>query len=499
MEVTSTTPALAQASAAEVQIEHAQVTPTVTSSTSSAQGVSDGKPMDSELWFSTTAVQCNLSDDVLKVLQKTYVCASDFFFAFPEASDTEDLEAFIKSIVIDKDTNLGLEEGTWKRHPMTSRIRRFFKECSLVCKQGTTPAPLPSPTPQAKPPMSETSFSTNTVNKLLEERLPPILSIGDVEKLTEDFQLNFPCEVLTDEVTPSRDYLRRLKHQKNTQGHEWMPWTQIISKTQEQQHIKNKGVHKKRRPLTEGAALFTLFEEEIVMEEGDLSGRPHIIACTLATRAHAMAMLGYAHLAWLKKLNSKMHQAYVKQHEAGATVRNLNHQELMLADQQIWEEIFKSSRQPGWDINAAIDLVLRNGVVDRELAFKPTLPKATLEKIQAIASKGKGKGSTDGSQKRTRSPRSPRAGDKRRKGEVKGNSKGEKQKGKGKGLPKDVEISWNKIDGQTWCERYHTAGIGCNGKGCRFTHACPVKLSNGQVCGEKHPAYRHNAIKGSKR
>ena len=281
-------------------------TPALTSllSTDETQGVSSIKPMDSEQWFFNMAVQCRISKEVLSVVQKSYETASDFYDAFEEAEDTSDLEDVIKSVAVDPTTGLGLTETNWKRHNVSSRLRRFFRECAKVCKEGTAVIEHPAPPVITTPPAIQTPQST--VTQLITERLPPIRSISDVESLTKEFENMYPCEILTDEVTPARDYIRRVKHQTQTQGLEWMPWTHIVSKSQEQHQIKNKGISKRKRPMTEGAALLTLWEEDITMDESELSGRPHSIATTLATRSNDMAMLSLAHLGWLKNLDSRV-------------------------------------------------------------------------------------------------------------------------------------------------------------------------------------------------
>ena len=161
------------------------------------------------------------------------------------------------------------------------------------------------------------------------------------------------------------------------------------------------------------------------------------ISNMLATRSHAYAMLGVAHLSLTKNLDAKMMSAYGKKFEATASHRAINPQELQKADQLIWDEIFRLSRQKDWTVERAIFEVTENGFTERKLEPVPCIPRATTDLINSLkGSVGKGKGNE---RKRSNAQMSTSAQDdqswtrveKKRKGKAKGKGgKGNEEKPK---------------------------------------------------------------------
>ena len=102
----------------------------------------------------------------------------------------------------------------------------------------------------------------------------------------------------------------------------------------------------------------------------------------LTTRANAMAMLGLGHLVRLKQLNARLLEAYTKSHDPTSSMRSINLPELIAADQQIWDEVFRLARLPEWDVDKALYEVLEtSSIADRVLAPRPTISRADTEWI----------------------------------------------------------------------------------------------------------------------
>ena len=95
-----------------------------------------------------------------------------------------------------------------------------------------------------------------------------------------------------------------------------------------------------------------------------------------------MAMIDLAHLSYLKELDTRYLSAYTKAHDYNTCVRAPSRQELVAADNSIWDEIFRLARQADWSIDQAINEVLQNSKVERELGGRPTIPKSTLEALK---------------------------------------------------------------------------------------------------------------------
>lgn len=59
--------------------------------------------------------------------------------------------------------------------------------------------------------------------------------------------------------------------------------------------------------------------------------------------------------------------------------------------------------------------------------------------------------------------------------------------------------STERVHGKAACHKWNTAKVGCNRVNCAFGHGCPIKLPNGEPCGQQHKAYRPNLLTGVNR
>ena len=106
-----------------------------------------------------------------------------------------------------------------------------------------------------------------------------------------------------------------------------------------------------------------------------------------------MAMLGLGRWVRLKQLNARLLEAYTESHDPTPSMRSINFPELIAADQQIWDEVFRLARLPEWDVDKAFYQVLEtSSIADRVLAPRPTISRADTEWIAQRVQKGSGKG-----------------------------------------------------------------------------------------------------------
>ena len=440
--------------------------------------------MDSEVFFTELMSKIKVPEPVQQKVQEDYSNASELHFSF--FGDNEGFESFVKKVLLDESLSLGLTSDNYRNNKHAGQLRRLKAECGTQVAKDSAPS-----TTQEKgnePQSSTGTMGLTPVQAYVQERLPPLLSLSEQDRLTEEFKAQYPCEILTEATMPAKDMLRRIMQQKKNNNMEWVPWTNIVSKAQERKILETKGANGRKRgaPLCDQAAIFTLWEDEVFLENADISASPHWVSTQLTVRSHALAMLGIAHLAWLKDLDSRLMDAYTKKYQQDSTIRALNNKELVSADHEIWQEVYRLARQEGFDVNRAIALVLENGLVARELAGRPSLPQNMLTQ----ASKGKGTGN-----------KKPRvAEDKGSSQGTKGDSKGEKGKKRtkgdkagGKGQTNTVHETTNaRLNGKAACHRYNNAGVGCNDSNCKFGHFCNVRMPNGNPCGGKHPAHKHD-------
>ena len=135
-----------------------------------------------------------------------------------------------------------------------------------------------------------------------------------------------------------------------------------------------------------------------------------------------MAMLGLGHLVRLTQFNARLLEAYTKSHDPTSSMRSINLPELIAADQQIWDEVFRLARLPEWDVDKALYEVLEtSSIADRVLAPRPTISRADTEWIAQRVQKGSGKGTGEPANKKRK------VAENQQKGEVKASGKGKEK------------------------------------------------------------------------
>ena len=189
----------------------------------------DSKDLDSQEFFVALMNQCNIPEHVQdKITDKSngWSTVNEMLFSFE--NDKAGWEYVSKQLVLDPGMELNLNAGNYKHSRVTGGMRRLFKEVENLVQasstqgtthQGASDAPVKSPQPSPAP---------KPISLLLQERLPPILSLSDMDNWQENFKKDYPTEVLTENNTPARDLIRRVLHQKNHTCLEWMPWTNIL-------------------------------------------------------------------------------------------------------------------------------------------------------------------------------------------------------------------------------------------------------------------------------
>lgn len=426
-----------------------------------------------------------------------YPTPSDIHFSFDGSKAR--FEKYVRKLCLNVSLELDLKEDDWEDSRVAGCLRNTFSKVEQLAATESQEAEPRQVNPQASSSSGLHDVQFDPVKQFIQDRVPPMLTRADIESLTDTFQQSFTSEVIVDQTMPARDYLRRIKHKGNTIGNEWMPWTSIVSKAQEDEILRTGAKRRRATPISDGPIINSVLEEEVFNDESSIKNGAMDISNMLATRSHAYAMLGVAHLSLTKNLDAKMMSAYGKKFEATASHRAINPQELQKADQLIWDEIFRLSRQKDWTVDRAIFEVTENGFTERKLEPVPCIPRATTDLINSLkGSVGKGKGNE---RKRSNAQISTSAQDdqswtrveKKRKGKAKGKGgKGKEEK------PKRFykEFSEHKVNGVSACMRFNLPGKGCNGKGCRLGHCCAVKMPNGAPCGQKHPAFKHDQVMG---
>ena len=208
-----------------------------------------------------------------------------------------------------------------------------------------------------------------------------------------------------------------------------------------------------------------LFDDtpEVSINHANLS--PAWLACTQTIMRNASALCKGVHLRVLKAFDKRTHELATQSLSADSGLHTVSTQELLQADRKIWYEI-ASMHADGWTLDQALHEITK---------IRSDLPGLLQPRARAISI-------------------------------VKGKPKGKGDKGAGKGPPKGPRMFTlkdsttpqhatamqdlaTKHGNKTLCLRFNRGA--CTNKQCKLAHLCAIKLPNGQVCGQRHPASMH--------
>ena len=361
---------------------------------------------------------------------------------------------------------------------MAGKVRRLLHEVDQAVEAERAPA---TKTPSTMQQGEEISLLV-TGQSILQDRVAPVISIPEYERLIARFKVEFPCEILSDATTPGRSYLRKLNHQKVLKSFEWVSWTSIISKSQEDE-LSTKI---RKTPTNEQAAIISsLWDQEVQWGNNEQNPSPYHVQNVFTVRRHAMAMLDICHIKYLKELDTAMMTEYTRTYDSKSSLRAPNLHETIHADKEIFSKIFSHAREPDMDVDKALYAAL-------EIRRSVPIFMAPKPYVQMDQQKGSFKQSNNASSSK---------GEKRKvEEESKGGGKGKAQRSeKERSLEQKVDKSkWSteSFNGKQVCFRFNTSGMGCSQKNCRFGHFCPIRVGNGKPCGKNHPAYKHESANG---
>jgi len=275
---------------------------------------------------------------------------------------------------------------------------------------------------------------------------------------------------------------------------QWINPSQAISKAREDELIREKA----KRPRHDTAILHAALYSEVLE---DRCGDPNSSLWWREFQElmrNSMALCRHCHLGSVKLFDNSFNNAAEADPPPG--LRRPSGSERVAVHQQLWQAIFKLVNESHgtalkWTLD---DAIYEFTVVRPDLANKlQARPKSASEMNQGWQGKGdQGKARPDWRDSN------------RQKG--KGNPKGKgKDVPKGKGKDggkggKNTPLGWNPNwsmesvgdnegipHGSKLCRRFHTAKCAGEAAGCRYVHACPVRLADGNTCNKNHKATNH--------
>ena len=295
------------------------------------------------------------------------------------------------------------------------------------------------------------------------EPFPSKLSPDLIRELRDNFERQYPGELLDPDLMPSSRMLALTYQQLQRKEWKWIAWKYRLSaKLQDESSM----IRARKAARSELTALSDLLLDDIPVRDIPSSNIGlQQLSQLLHLQATAVAFCRGAHLSTLKKYVHRFLSLASQRFEPDSGLRPPNVAELQSADQILWGKIAELYNYKQWTLDDAIhELVEIRADMASLLQPRPFVPR--------MLPKGKGKGSPKGSGKSL-------------------------AKGSPKGASSTNRPAWGTEvtrDGQnkTICLKYQQKTCP-NPKACKYEHVCAVLKSDGTVCGQKHSAADHRA------
>ena len=384
-----------------------------------------------------------------------FTTPSGFAFAFADSALFEQFLVHAFTTLKLREA-LELEEEVWKWSPAAAAMRRLWHDCKNLTLEPKVPPGLVPPA----------VLHPNVAGLEWAECLPPKLTQENIKAMVETYRKNYPSEVLDKDSLPGLRYWSKV-HQMVQPGGSfaWVPWTQILSRRQEDDILEARAV---KAPRSDAVALLQLaWDQPPSIPESETQRSTFNIMRTFEVRRNALALCCAAHLGVVKSLDNKLLAAYTASYPGDSSLRGPTAKEFMAADRHIWEEITRLVQEEAWSFDDAIHEMSKNrSDISQWMQPRPKPPHAFTGKNPS------GKGGPKG-----KSGYTPLQRPGGKKG--KGGPKGQRKRSRSRNRPTQTGM----------CNRWNAGS--CTGH-CRFTHKCNFILASGQPCGADHKASQHH-------
>ena len=202
----------------------------------------------------------------------------------------------------------------------------------------------------------------------------------ELRDIRAKFQTNYPGELLTQESTPSGDFLSLLRQQLDSGVTCWIPWRHRSSEADALHWLES------RRPRSDGQLLRSLLADQDITDTGPsaLVNMSAPIEPTLrralSMLATALAMLGDVHLLVIKRFNDKFISLALAR-PADQSLRSPTLAEVLAADKAAWSSITALLRDHNWSLSDALNEVAfcRQDLPALQPRPRPAQPPAPLK------------------------------------------------------------------------------------------------------------------------
>eukprot|EP00435_Cladocopium_sp_Y103_P020414 s4625_g5.t1 len=337
--------------------------------------------------------------------------------------------------------------------PQTASIRRAVKQCySMAFDSGRASAPDVAPVAPVK----------------------TRLSASEAKELKDQFNLNYPGELLTPASTPSLAFLSFIKEAVDSKTLAWVPWKKRSSELDELEFTEHRRPRNDKQLLRSILADGDVGLDELPEARVDTGGPVESALCKFqCLLANALAITGACHLLVIKRFHAKfLELATAKPRDPHLRAPTIH--EVIDAERAAWQSVSELMVEGKWTLNDSLSEV----AYCRQVFHTTLSPRPKMVQQQ-----------NNDDRRRKRLPSPPKATPK-----AKAKSQPKPENAGAPDASSKYLDSWPRktTDGRGICIRFNT-GRCKSGKTCRYAHVCPIPNAKGEPCGGQHPAGKHKS------
>eukprot|EP00435_Cladocopium_sp_Y103_P000608 s5486_g1.t1 len=234
---------------------------------------------------------------------------------------------------------------------------------------------------------TQTPEASQTAAMSWADTFPAKLTGATLKQLRLDFESSYPSELLDSDNMPGPRLLAITQAQISKREWKWVHWKIRLSQSQ---HDNHQSTRLKKLAKVKSLAMQDLILDDV--PQRDLPQQLGIAQLTqlLMLQAVAIALCKGAHLHVLKLYVQKFVRLATTRYEGDTSLRSPNTQEMMAADQAIWQKIADLFNLRDWTLDDAVhELTEVRGDLEALLQPRPSMRSSM--PVQSV--KGKGKGS----------------------------------------------------------------------------------------------------------
>lgn len=216
------------------------------------------------------------------------------------------------------------------------------------------------------------------------EAFPTKLSSDQFQQLQLAFETAYPSEILDCHSMPGPRLLALTHHQLTKKEWKWIPWNIRLS---QQQHDMHAASRPKKIAKLERFSVQDLILDDVPSRDLPIQMGIAQLTQILMLQAVAIALCKGAHLHGLKKYARKFIRLASHRYEADSGLRGPSTQEMLAADQQLWNRMAELYNLRNWTFDDCVHEFTEIRA-DMESLFQP---RPSLKSVSSSSSSSKGK------------------------------------------------------------------------------------------------------------